>query len=73
MEAHVNSWYDGSPWSPALENLLREYWNRGTTAKEISRLLTEKSGRAITRNAVCGKSRRLKLKPRPSPIRAKVA
>jgi GcrA cell cycle regulator len=49
-------------WSDADTNMLRELWDEGHSTAEIGRRM----GRP--KNGICGKTRRLNLPPRPSPI-----
>lgn len=50
-------------WTPERVAELERLWATGTTTAEIGRLLN------VTKNAVVGKSHRLGLPGRPSPIR----
>lgn len=52
-------------WNPVNESKLARLWGEGKTASEIADAL----GDGITRNMVIGKSRRMNLERRPSPIR----
>ena len=50
-------------WNEETISRLRAMWDEGLTTAEIGRRL------GVTKNAVVGKSHRLVLSPRPSPIR----
>ena len=54
-------------WNDEAITRLRAMWAEGLTTAEIGRRL------GVTKNAVVGKSHRLLLPPRPSPIRRLVA
>jgi GcrA cell cycle regulator len=53
-------------WTDERIEILRNLWDRGMSASQIS----EQLGGNITRNAVIGKAHRLGLKSRPSPVKA---
>lgn len=48
---------------PDLVPWLRQYWDEGLSTAEIGCLL------GVSKGAVIGKAHRLKLRPRPSPIK----
>jgi GcrA cell cycle regulator len=52
-------------WTDERIEQLVTLWTNGHTAKEIGRRL------GTSKNAICGKARRLQLKPRPSPLAGK--
>jgi len=52
-------------WTDDLIEELKRLWNDGLSTAEIGRALN------VSKNAVVGKSHRLGLKPRPSPIAGK--
>lgn len=53
-------------WPKLLDERLEALWNRqGLTAERIRQELNA----GVSRNAIIGRARRLKLDPRPSPIR----
>ena len=54
-----------SPWNEERDNRLRQLWERGDTCTEIGNAL------GTTKSAITGRARRLKLTPRPSPLRDK--
>jgi len=54
-------------WTPGKVKKLTELWEQGKTGSEIAKAL----GGGVTRSAVIGKARRLKLSPRPSPLKRK--
>lgn len=57
-------------WSAEQEAKLEELWEEDLTASEIAKQLPPmKSGKAVTRDMVIGKARRMGLTPRPSPIK----
>jgi GcrA cell cycle regulator len=51
-------------WPLEKIDLLRSLWGRGDSGSEIGRIM------GISKNAVVGKAHRLRLSPRPSPIKA---
>jgi GcrA cell cycle regulator len=51
-------------WPLEKIDLLRSLWARGDSGSEIGRIM------GISKNAVVGKAHRLRLSPRPSPIKA---
>jgi GcrA cell cycle regulator len=53
----------GFDWNDETIGRLRVLWTEGHSTTEIGRRL------GVSKNAVVGKSHRLKLEPRPSPIR----
>ncbi|MBC6440451.1 MAG: global cell cycle regulator GcrA-like protein [Rhodospirillales bacterium] len=53
-------------WTDEKIKHLKKLWNQGLSTAEIGREL------GVSKNAVVGKSYRLGLKPRPSPISGKV-
>lgn len=55
-------------WNPQNEKRLADLWGEGKTASEIAEAL----GDGISRNMVIGKSRRMGLDRRPSPIKRAV-
>jgi len=55
--------HGGFDWNDETIGRLRALWTEGHSTAEIGRRL------GISKNAVVGKSHRLKLEPRPSPIR----
>ncbi len=60
--------HSGGPsgnWTDALEDQLRALWTEGKTCRQIAAILRN----GITKNAVIGKSHRLKLPPRAHPIK----
>lgn len=59
----MNDPFKDPPW-PAKDAQLTELWAEGLPTSEIGRRL------GVTRNSVIGRARRLKLTPRPSPIKA---
>lgn len=59
--------HGGEDWSGAELDLLRSMWAAGSTAGAISVALS-KIGPGRSRSAVIGKTRRLDLERRPSPI-----
>lgn len=63
--------YGAGDWSPAELTMLREMWADGRTAGQISAALS-KVGPGRSRSSVIGKSRRLELVRRPSPIKGVV-
>lgn len=52
-------------WPHSRDLVLMELWDAGKSASEIAHALRHDG---VTRNAVVGRRRRLKLKGRPSPI-----
>ncbi|MBT6203466.1 MAG: GcrA family cell cycle regulator [Alphaproteobacteria bacterium] len=54
-------------WTDEKIERLKELWDQGLSTAEIGREL------GVSKNAVVGKSHRLALKPRPSPISGKAA
>ena len=52
-------------WPESRDDRLRELWEAGATAREIAEAMHHEG---ISRNAVVGRRRRLKLPGRPSPI-----
>lgn len=54
-------------WTEELIGRLRSLWEQGLPTAEIGRQLS------ISKNAVVGKAHRLKLPPRPSPIKNRVS
>ncbi len=52
-------------WTDEQIEELKRLWNEGLSTAEIGRALN------VSKNAVVGKSHRLSLKPRPSPIAGK--
>lgn len=50
-------------WTPDLVKQLTELWGDGVSTTRIGKLL------GFTKNAIVGKAYKLKLPPRPSPIR----
>ena len=54
----------GEKWPLEKIDLLRSLWARGDSGSEIGRIM------GISKNAVVGKAHRLRLPPRPSPIKA---
>lgn len=73
-------------WTPSLVERLRALWAEGLSTSKIAQRLNEvwleslpiREGGGVdpepfTKNAVVGKARRLRLTPRPSPIRVKRA
>ncbi len=54
-------------WTPERVAELKRLWATGATTSEIGRMLN------ITKNAVVGKSHRLGLPGRPSPIKREIA
>ena len=62
-------------WTPESENKLRELWSDGRSASQIAEEIGAIPGpkhdptpRAVSRNMVIGKARRLGLASRQSPI-----
>jgi GcrA cell cycle regulator len=51
-------------WTDSAIARLRELWDEGHSTAEIGRRM------GISKNAIVGKSHRLRLKPRPSPVKA---
>jgi GcrA cell cycle regulator len=56
-------------WSEDRIAKLKEFWDKGLSASQIAVKLAE----GVTRNAIIGKAHRLKLKPRPSPVRSEAS
>lgn len=54
-----------TPWTPERDAELRVLWERGDTCSEIGRALK------TTKSAITGRVHRLKLPPRPSPLKAR--
>jgi GcrA cell cycle regulator len=54
----------GAAWSDDAVSCLRSLWDDGHSTSDIGRRL------GVSKNAVIGKARRLKLSRRPSPIRS---
>ncbi len=50
-------------WTPERVDAVTRLWNEGLTTAEIGRLV------GMSKNAVVGKAHRLRLPPRPSPIK----
>jgi GcrA cell cycle regulator len=55
----------GETWNEENEDLLRRLWAEGLSGSDIARKL----GKGFSANMVIGKSRRLGLERRPSPIK----
>lgn len=52
-------------WTPETEAKMAELWEQGLSAGKIAKIL----GEGFTNNMVIGKSRRMGLTRRPSPIK----
>lgn len=53
-------------WSRERIALLRKLWKTATPSSEIARRLSELEGAAVSKNACCGKARRLGLLEKPN-------
>src|SRR5882724_12245706 len=64
------NFYGKTPWSAENCKVLKEMWEHGNTALEISYEFV-RLGYAITRNAVIGKAHRMNIKQPPREISPK--
>ncbi|MFN3349088.1 GcrA family cell cycle regulator [Pseudorhodoplanes sp.] len=51
-------------WSPEVVARLREHWQAGLSASQCARAINNEFGTSISRNAVIGKARRMRLPTR---------
>lgn len=58
-------------WTDEQKEMLRAQYDAGTTFKDIADAINARFGTAYTRNAAISRAHRMKLPPRPSPIREK--
>lgn len=58
-------------WPVSLDNEFERLWERGLTITEIAQMLST-ARRQISRNAVAGRRRRLRLPERGSPIQRRI-
>jgi hypothetical protein len=54
---------------PELIALARRYWDMGLSGRAIAETVTDKFGRATTKNAIISIAHRNGFSPRPSPIK----
>lgn len=59
---------EASAWSEQEIEMLKKLWGQGMSASQCSAVINKTLGTGRNRNAIIGKSRRLKLERRPSPI-----